>query len=179
MPVCGGLFRYISPSPVANYSAACLALPSEKMSQRLDFEVVRPNDHEQTVAFSRKEFEAELKSGALVFHCNSDRANTRRDPDVAGGKRDAGRSVTRTPDATPALAESFGSWSQPRDAWRPAKRRRGYKIEQARSAQIVRHGYHNQQTHRSLSCSTVLTIRSVAWHKRSRKSCGKCWLTPV
>ena len=41
------------------------------MSKRLDFEIVCPNDHEQTVAFSREEFEASLKSGALVFHCNT------------------------------------------------------------------------------------------------------------
>ena len=41
------------------------------MSDRMDFEIVCPNDHEQTVTFSREEFEAELKSGALVFHCNT------------------------------------------------------------------------------------------------------------
>jgi hypothetical protein len=29
------------------------------------------NDHEQTVTFVREEFEAELKSGARVFHCNT------------------------------------------------------------------------------------------------------------
>ncbi len=41
------------------------------MSERIDFEIVCPNDHEQTVTFSKEEFEAELKSGALVFHCNT------------------------------------------------------------------------------------------------------------
>lgn len=41
------------------------------MSDRIDFEIVCPNDHDQTVAFSRKEFEAALKSGTLVFHCNT------------------------------------------------------------------------------------------------------------
>ena len=41
------------------------------MSNRMDFEIVCPNDHEQTVTFSREEFEADLKSGALVFHCNT------------------------------------------------------------------------------------------------------------
>ena len=41
------------------------------MSERVDFEIVCPNDHEQTVTFSREQFEAELKSGALVFHCNT------------------------------------------------------------------------------------------------------------
>ena len=38
------------------------------MSDRIDFEVECPNDHGQTVTFNREEFEAELKSGALVFH---------------------------------------------------------------------------------------------------------------
>jgi hypothetical protein len=41
------------------------------MSERLDFEIVCPNDHDQTVTFSREEFEKDLKSGALVFHCNT------------------------------------------------------------------------------------------------------------
>jgi hypothetical protein len=41
------------------------------MSDRMDFEIVCPNDHEQTVTFGREESEAELKSGALVFHCNT------------------------------------------------------------------------------------------------------------
>ena len=45
------------------------------MSDRVDFEIVCPNDHEQTVTFSPEEFEAELKSGALVFHCNTCDAN--------------------------------------------------------------------------------------------------------
>jgi hypothetical protein len=41
------------------------------MSDRVDFEIVCPNDHNQTVTFSPKEFEETLKSGALVFHCNT------------------------------------------------------------------------------------------------------------
>jgi hypothetical protein len=41
------------------------------MSDRMEFEIVCPNDHNQTVTFSREEFEAELKSGALLFHCNT------------------------------------------------------------------------------------------------------------
>jgi hypothetical protein len=45
------------------------------MSNRIDFEIVCPNDHNQTVTFNREEFEAELKSGALVFHCNTCDAN--------------------------------------------------------------------------------------------------------
>ena len=38
-------------------------------SARLD--TVCPNNHNLTVTFSRDEFEAALKSGALVFHCNT------------------------------------------------------------------------------------------------------------
>jgi len=41
------------------------------MSDRIDFEIVCPNDHDQTVTFSQAEFETALKSGALVFHCNT------------------------------------------------------------------------------------------------------------
>jgi hypothetical protein len=41
------------------------------VSGRLDFEVVCPNNHNQTVSFSKDEFEAALKSDALVFHCNT------------------------------------------------------------------------------------------------------------
>ncbi len=41
------------------------------MSDRIDFEIVCPNDHDQTVTFSGEEFEKTLKSGALVFHCNT------------------------------------------------------------------------------------------------------------
>jgi len=41
------------------------------MSDRMEFEIVCPNGHNQTVTFSQKEFEEALKSGALVFHCNT------------------------------------------------------------------------------------------------------------
>jgi hypothetical protein len=41
------------------------------MNDRMDFDIVCPNGHDQTVKFGREEFEAELKSGALVFHCNT------------------------------------------------------------------------------------------------------------
>ena len=41
------------------------------MSKTLDFEIVCPHNHQQTVAFSREGFEKTLKSGALVFHCNT------------------------------------------------------------------------------------------------------------
>ena len=45
------------------------------MSDRINFEIVCPNNHDQTVAFSKEEFEAALKSDALVFHCNTCEAN--------------------------------------------------------------------------------------------------------
>jgi len=45
------------------------------MSDRLDFEIDCPNNHNQTVTFSPKEFEAALKSDTLVFHCNTCEAN--------------------------------------------------------------------------------------------------------
>jgi hypothetical protein len=41
------------------------------VSDRLDFDVVCPNNHNQTTTFSQEEFERTLKSGALVFHCNT------------------------------------------------------------------------------------------------------------
>ena len=41
------------------------------MSDRLEFDTACPNNHNQTVKFSRDEFEAALKSDALVFHCNT------------------------------------------------------------------------------------------------------------
>lgn len=41
------------------------------MDDRVEFEITCPNDHNQTVTFSREEFEGALKSGALVFHCNT------------------------------------------------------------------------------------------------------------
>jgi hypothetical protein len=41
------------------------------MSDRLDFDIVCPNNHNQTVSFREEEFERALKSGALVFHCNT------------------------------------------------------------------------------------------------------------
>ena len=41
------------------------------MNDRLDFEIVCPNNHNQTVTFSQEEFEEVLKSDMLVFHCNT------------------------------------------------------------------------------------------------------------
>lgn len=41
------------------------------MNERVDFEIVCPNDHYQTVTFTREDFEKILTSGALVFHCNT------------------------------------------------------------------------------------------------------------
>ena len=40
------------------------------MSSRLKFEIVCPNNHNQTVAFTQEEFEQELQAG-LLFHCNT------------------------------------------------------------------------------------------------------------
>jgi hypothetical protein len=41
------------------------------MNGRVELETVCPNNHNQTVAFNQEEFEAALKSDALVFHCNT------------------------------------------------------------------------------------------------------------
>ena len=41
------------------------------MNDRLDFETVCPNNHNQTITLSAEEFEAALKSDTLVFHCNT------------------------------------------------------------------------------------------------------------
>ena len=45
------------------------------MSDRQKFEIVCPNTHEQTVTFTREEFENTLRSGGLIFHCNTCDAN--------------------------------------------------------------------------------------------------------
>jgi hypothetical protein len=45
------------------------------MSGRVDFEIVCPNNHNQTVSFTREEFEDRLKSDTLVFHCNTCETN--------------------------------------------------------------------------------------------------------
>ena len=41
------------------------------MSDRLKLDIVCPNNHNQTVAFSQKDFEEALKSETLIFHCNT------------------------------------------------------------------------------------------------------------
>ncbi len=41
------------------------------MSEQLDFDIVCPNNHDQTVAFSKEGFEEALKADALEFHCNT------------------------------------------------------------------------------------------------------------
>jgi len=38
---------------------------------RMDFEIVCPNNHNQTVTFNQEEFEDTLKSGGVLFHCNT------------------------------------------------------------------------------------------------------------
>ena len=45
------------------------------MSERVEFDIDCPNNHDQTVTFSQEEFEELLKSDALVFHCNTCDAN--------------------------------------------------------------------------------------------------------
>ena len=41
------------------------------MNDRIEFDIVCPNNHNQAVTYSQKEFEDVLKSGTLVFHCNT------------------------------------------------------------------------------------------------------------
>lgn len=41
------------------------------MNNRLEFDIVCPNNHNKAVKFSQEEFEEKLKSGALVWHCNT------------------------------------------------------------------------------------------------------------
>jgi len=38
---------------------------------RVKFEIACPNNHNQTVSFTKPEFEDWLKSGQMVFHCNT------------------------------------------------------------------------------------------------------------
>lgn len=41
------------------------------VSDRMEFEIDCPNDHNQTVTFTREGFEEAMKSGPIVFHCNT------------------------------------------------------------------------------------------------------------
>ena len=41
------------------------------MSDRMEFETVCPHNHNQSVSFSKEQFEEALKSDTLVFHCNT------------------------------------------------------------------------------------------------------------
>ncbi|MBV8832223.1 MAG: hypothetical protein JO108_23730 [Acidobacteriaceae bacterium] len=41
------------------------------MATKTKFEITCPNNHDQTVAFTRDEFEATLSAGSLEFHCNT------------------------------------------------------------------------------------------------------------
>jgi hypothetical protein len=41
------------------------------MSDRFKFETVCPNNHNQTVSFSKTQFDEALKTDTLVFHCNT------------------------------------------------------------------------------------------------------------
>jgi hypothetical protein len=55
------------------------------MSERLKFEIICPNNHDQTVTYSQEEFETVLASDELVFHCNTcDTDWTPSSEDIAG-----------------------------------------------------------------------------------------------
>jgi hypothetical protein len=41
------------------------------VNDRLEFDVVCPNNHNKAVTFSKEQFEDTLKAGGLVFHCNT------------------------------------------------------------------------------------------------------------
>ena len=41
------------------------------MSKPIKFDILCPNNHDQTIALSREEFETTLSSGTLMFHCNT------------------------------------------------------------------------------------------------------------
>jgi hypothetical protein len=45
------------------------------MSTHAQLDTVCPNNHNLTVAITRDEFEAALKAGGLVLHCNTCDAN--------------------------------------------------------------------------------------------------------
>jgi hypothetical protein len=40
-------------------------------SPSVSFEVTCPNNHDQTVSFTRNSFESALKAGDPLFHCNT------------------------------------------------------------------------------------------------------------
>jgi hypothetical protein len=46
-------------------------MEGDAMRDRQAFEITCPNNHNQTVKLSQQEFEQVLKSGTLVFHCNT------------------------------------------------------------------------------------------------------------
>jgi hypothetical protein len=41
------------------------------MNAHHQFEIVCPNNHDQTVKFSEQGFDEALRSGTLIFHCNT------------------------------------------------------------------------------------------------------------
>ena len=45
------------------------------MASHARLDTVCPNNHNLTVSFRRDEFEAALKAGTLVFHCNTCETN--------------------------------------------------------------------------------------------------------
>ena len=83
------------------------------MSDRVNFEIVCPHDHKQTVTFTKGEFEAELKSGALVFHCiHAIRTGPLPMKTSSKLKKGSGRppgSAGGSPSADPSFARMRGS----------------------------------------------------------------------
>jgi hypothetical protein len=58
-------------SGVTILRAESLCLKINEMSKQIKFDILCPNNHDQTVAFTREEFERTLSAGALQFHCNT------------------------------------------------------------------------------------------------------------
>ena len=62
------------------------------MTDRLEFDTVCPNNHNQTVRLNGEEFEAALKSDTLVFHCNTcDTDWTPSSEEIAGLRKEFSR----------------------------------------------------------------------------------------
>jgi hypothetical protein len=58
------------------------------MNDHAQLETVCPNNHNLTVSFSRDAFEAALKTGELVLHCNTCDANWPPSKDEIGKIRE-------------------------------------------------------------------------------------------
>jgi hypothetical protein len=58
------------------------------MNHHARLDTVCPNNHDLTVEFSRNEFEAALKTGTLMLHCNTCEANWAPSKDEIAAIRD-------------------------------------------------------------------------------------------